>query len=306
MNKPAGEKFDASTILGGLKDFQRATVDHAMSRLYTGEDPASKFLVADEVGLGKTLVARGVIARTIELLWDDVERIDIIYICSNRAIAEQNIRRLNVFDDKDFSFSSRMTMVAKEVSQLRGNKVNFVSFTPGTYFDLKSTLGVAEERVLHWHALRKMWGPEFLDAPGGRRIFQGRLASLDRFDQIATWSNDWAKDLDEELLDKFRTELDTTDLRERFETLVPQFDTPTPNPDALADQNRVVGEFRSRLAAQCVPRPPRRRLRSRRARQRPLRLRRQPNPAALGDPVQDVHRSRRRRQRSPPRLRAHY
>ena len=53
MNKPAGEKFDASTILGGLKDFQRATVDHAMSRLYTGEDPASKFLVPTKLASEK-------------------------------------------------------------------------------------------------------------------------------------------------------------------------------------------------------------------------------------------------------------
>ena len=252
MTPPGTDRFDSSTILGGLKDFQRATVDHAMSRLYTGAEPTSKFLVADEVGLGKTLVARGVIARTIELLWDDVERIDIIYICSNRAIAEQNISRLNVFDDKDFSFSSRMTMVAKEVSQLRGNKVNFVSFTPGTSFDLKSTLGIADERVLLWHALRRMWGPELLDSDAARRIFQGRLSSLARFDELATWGNDWAKDLDAELLEMFRVELDSTDLRERFESLASRFHTATPEPDALADQNRVVGELRSRLAAQCV------------------------------------------------------
>ena len=35
-------------------------------------DRTRQFLVADEVGLGKTMVARGVIARTIELLQGSV------------------------------------------------------------------------------------------------------------------------------------------------------------------------------------------------------------------------------------------
>ncbi|MER9599809.1 hypothetical protein [Mesorhizobium sp. M0244] len=55
-----------------------------------------QFLVAEEVGLGKTIVARGVIAKAIEELTGKVDRIDVICICSNQAIAEQNIKSLNV------------------------------------------------------------------------------------------------------------------------------------------------------------------------------------------------------------------
>ena len=62
---------DTSSALAGLKDFQRATVDYVFDRFY-GPDPTRRFLVADEVGLGKTLVARGVIARTIDHLWNEV------------------------------------------------------------------------------------------------------------------------------------------------------------------------------------------------------------------------------------------
>ena len=53
---------DTISALKGLKDFQRTTVDYVFQRFY-GANPTRRFLVADEVGLGKTLVARGVIAR---------------------------------------------------------------------------------------------------------------------------------------------------------------------------------------------------------------------------------------------------
>src|SRR5579863_7665309 len=98
--RPAGHwemsaRPDTSSALAGLKDFQRATVEYVFDRFY-GSEPTRRFLVADEVGLGKTLVARGVMARTIDHLWDDVERIDVIYICSNIDIARQNVQRLGI------------------------------------------------------------------------------------------------------------------------------------------------------------------------------------------------------------------
>ena len=51
------------TILG-LKDFQKKSVDYAMDLLYN--QGASKILIADEVGLGKTIVAKGIIAKAYE------------------------------------------------------------------------------------------------------------------------------------------------------------------------------------------------------------------------------------------------
>ena len=66
-------RFDAAPILEGLKDFQRATVEHVVDRFY-GDSPTKRFLVADETGLGKSVVARGVVARVIERLQDDRDR----------------------------------------------------------------------------------------------------------------------------------------------------------------------------------------------------------------------------------------
>jgi hypothetical protein len=78
-------------VMSGLKEFQRATVEYAFERLYTDPEPVNRFFMADEVGLGKTLVPRGVIAKTIDhLRASGVKRIDVLYICSNADIATEH------------------------------------------------------------------------------------------------------------------------------------------------------------------------------------------------------------------------
>lgn len=54
-------KLAEDKIMGGLKDFQRATVERVFELYKSGQ---SRVLVADEVGLGKTLIAKGVIVKT--------------------------------------------------------------------------------------------------------------------------------------------------------------------------------------------------------------------------------------------------
>lgn len=156
------ERFDPQPVLAGLKDFQRRTVDHVFRRLYEDDPPARRFLVADEVGLGKTVVARGVVARTVRHLQEhpDIQRIDVVYVCSNAAIAAQNLRKLNVLAGDAFSLASRLTLLPLELRDLAGREINFVSFTPGTTFNLKSATGTAEERAL----LHAMLG-ERMDLP---------------------------------------------------------------------------------------------------------------------------------------------
>ena len=65
----SGGRPDTTGVLEGLKGFQRATVEYAFERLYRAPDSTRRFLVADEVGLGKTLVARGLIAKALDHLW---------------------------------------------------------------------------------------------------------------------------------------------------------------------------------------------------------------------------------------------
>ena len=115
---------DTEAVLAPLKTFQRATVEHAFHRLFEARDSTHRFLVADEVGLGKTLVARGIIAKTIDHLWDTVRRIDIVYICSNGSIARQNLRKLHVTgsDERSFELATRLTMLAKELAPRAGTR----------------------------------------------------------------------------------------------------------------------------------------------------------------------------------------
>lgn len=154
-----------------LKDFQQDTVDYVLERLYDAPNPTDRFLVADEVGMGKTLVARGVIEGAVERMQEDdsVNRIDIIYICSNSAIAAQNISKLNETVADATPLSTRISMLATQLTDLNramadGSKtINFVAITPGTSFSHGQRGGRVEERALLYWLLK----PRF---PTGRQL----------------------------------------------------------------------------------------------------------------------------------------
>jgi MoxR-like ATPase len=78
-------------VLRGLKDFQRDTVEYVYQRLFLDADRQRRFLIADEVGLGKTLVARGLIAKAIDHLWDTVDRIDVTFAQTRASRARTSI-----------------------------------------------------------------------------------------------------------------------------------------------------------------------------------------------------------------------
>src|SRR5262245_994721 len=80
-----------------LKDFQRATVDVVYNRMFV--EGQTRMLVADEVGLGKTIVAKGVIARRLKekLAQGDSTPFRVTYICSNQIIGQENVRKLDLY-----------------------------------------------------------------------------------------------------------------------------------------------------------------------------------------------------------------
>ena len=172
MSRKDPQKPNCSEVLKSLKDFQRDTVDYVFRRLYTDDDCTRRFLVADEVGLGKTLVARGVIAKAIDHLWETVPRIDIVYICSNSNIARQNIARLNVLGDEYEPRSCRISLLPTVIKDLKERKVNFISLTPGTSFDISSGTGIGNERALLYWMLKDEWD---LDEGKPMNVFCGGM-----------------------------------------------------------------------------------------------------------------------------------
>lgn len=164
-----------------LKDFQRDTAAYAFRRLWTDEDATNRFLVADEVGLGKTMVAKGVIAQAVEYLQDPAKRngdaIDVIYVCSNNQIAQQNLNRLNVVGGREIRHADRLTLLPEVLPAMKRESegVNFISFTPGTSLAFGSHGGDYRERSL---LLRMLSRGEFgisADSPIWQHFFQGGM-----------------------------------------------------------------------------------------------------------------------------------
>lgn len=139
-----------------VKDFQRATADRIL-HIYKNLGNR-RVLLADEVGLGKTFVAKQVINLVRE--WHKQEKDDffkVVYICSNANIADQNIEKLGVENRMSIS-ESRLSMqhlyiklaekqIAKQHEKGEMSE-SIIPLTPSTSFRFYSAQGTANERAL--------------------------------------------------------------------------------------------------------------------------------------------------------------
>lgn len=149
-------------VLSQLKPFQQETVKRVEALF---KDKANRVLVADEVGLGKTLVARGVVATTaVRRKQEGDDLFKVAYICSNGAIANQNLRKLSIderFVHKVNANEARLSMqhlVAFEnecFAQKNGQYVQLIPLTPGTSFHVTDGGGIVQERALIFEVLRR-------------------------------------------------------------------------------------------------------------------------------------------------------
>ena len=248
---------DVDAALEPLKPFQRRTVDHAFHRLFEAPDSTSRFLVADEVGLGKTLVARGIIARAIDHLWDNVGRIDIVYICSNGSIARSNLPKLQVgtAGHHALSIATRLTMLATQLASHGGNrglaegKLNFISFTPSTSFNMGNAAGRASERIILFRLLEPVIG---------RRIplmnlLQGRISNRDRW---RSWVANDDSPIDDAVAARVAQALKSREeLRTRLDNVLTtwcrRYRIHWPY-DARWQRDSVIGELRQLVARVCI------------------------------------------------------
>lgn len=245
--------YESAPHLRDLTAFQRRSVDHVFDQFY-GPAQAQRFLVAYETGLGKTRVAQGVIAKAIERLQYDnsVKRIDVVYVCANTDLAQQNIKRLNVTGHPELPFSSRLTMLGAHSSRLntraRGGlkPINLISFTPGTSFDMGHSLGMARERAMILLGLNEIFDLDGWTWKGALRILQGNVNTLERFEDRV---DELRRELDEDGFDPRIRKAFSAGLRRRRNGKPPLETELSKLLDAIGRKQYVPDEFHEATVA---------------------------------------------------------
>lgn len=139
------------------KLFQVATAKVALDALSRKDGPR-RFLVADEVGLGKTVVARSVID---QMSGKKKRPLVVFYVTSNTTIAHQNQKRLLEFlnpEEREDSCAKidRLTLAANPAKRPKAPRVQLYTLTPATSIPLakgRGGLGKVDERALIYHLI---------------------------------------------------------------------------------------------------------------------------------------------------------
>lgn len=179
-------------VLSGLKDFQLATVGRVTELFTSGY---TRVLVADEVGLGKTLIAKGTLARMVAYKREHSKEplFKAVYICSNQSIARQNLMKLKL-DEKmkvDEISDTRLSMQHLKIfenehdNELRKQYIQLIPLTPQTSFQLtRNGCGTDRERALIYAILKRY---------KSLRNYQEELEEFLRYRATTGW-NSWVRD----------------------------------------------------------------------------------------------------------------
>lgn len=211
--------------LDGLKDFQSKTVDYVFEQLYV--KGRKRMLIADEAGLGKTIVAKGLIARAFEQYMQnggptkENPTFNVVYICSNLTLADANIKKLNFTGDKQHveDTINRLTYLSYNPEKRPAIfKIN--SLTPGTSFDEKSHQGEADERAIIFCLLAE-YSPFYSRWNGLRCLLRGGIRSIEKWDGKidGLWNNRHDR-IRRDIFGKFRNELFNTQVSEKSHPLI--------------------------------------------------------------------------------------
>ena len=177
-------------VMNGLMDFQRATVMRIDHLYKSGQ---RRILVSDEVGLGKTLIARGVVAKVAKLRKQEGDDLfKVVYVCSNAAIAEQNLRKLRITKEIQIgsAASSRLSMQHLTIfnqesdSNILNSYIQLIPLTPDTSFRMTTGAGIVQERALMFAFLKRI------------PALRGYITELDilmKYDAYSAWDI-WCRD----------------------------------------------------------------------------------------------------------------
>ena len=146
------------------KDYQQATAERIIEIFNSGQ---KRVLLSDEVGLGKTIMARTVVemAKTLPGIKDDgVYR--VVYVCSNQNIIQQNTRNLgipqkDIMQMQDCRLSMQHLILQERKMQQEAKQgtdlpQQLIPLTPSTSFSITSGAGNGAERALIFAILKGM------------------------------------------------------------------------------------------------------------------------------------------------------
>jgi len=175
-----------------LAEFQRRTVQVTLDRLES--DGPRRFLVADEVGLGKTIIARSVAAG----LRENRRRLNVMYLCPSLEIVRQNrlkfVSLTGIEEDAYWPGEDRLALVPGSPPD-EGNGFRIFTFTPETSlpgWKPGPRTGRKSERALIRRLLDRYDGIRQIvqrmdedHADSGRLLLEERAPNLDGYTFVA-------------------------------------------------------------------------------------------------------------------------
>lgn len=175
-----GNENTSQKIMEGLKDFQRETVNRVIQLYKSGQ---KRVLISDEVGLGKTMIARGTIAKFSDFYKEQgKDRLKVVYICSNAAIADQNLKKLCITDDvqreavADSRLSVQHLSIFLQEAKLKGKGlIQLIPLTPDTSFHMTTGCGLMWERAVIFEVLSNIPELEKYNRPLEKIMQAGRV-----------------------------------------------------------------------------------------------------------------------------------
>ena len=150
--------------MSNAKDFQIETAERIITIFSSGQ---KRVLLSDEVGLGKTIMARTVIekAKMLPGVGDDgIYR--VVYVCSNQNIIKQNTKNLGISEEdimqlRDSRLSMQHLVLEERTRKVTSTEsgefpVQLIPLTPATSFSITGGSGNASERALIYAILCSM------------------------------------------------------------------------------------------------------------------------------------------------------
>lgn len=154
-----------------LQPFQERTAKYVHKRMF--KENQRRFLVADEVGLGKTKVAQGVVSLVTSTAAAKRAGANVLYVASSGHIVGQNLSKIAAGEIRPGTYSS-LSELAETVYNPKTIFTNrLIGLTP--IKDLRGDhTGSARERALLYRLL-KFRHPAMMNKDGMLKFFAGRV-----------------------------------------------------------------------------------------------------------------------------------